>query len=260
MSNVNILKNNEILESDKESYDELEYNNIILVSDSDSDKNNTLQLAPVIDINTNSLDKKIKEKHNYTFNSNSNSNSDSIDIILENNNINGWNDDANNTIKNWYIFLKEQSYIYQWVLDRNKYMIDKLTLLSICLSSILGIFTSFKLWIKDDEKFQIYSDITLIIFNFSVACITGISKRYSDDINNDIIRKYIEEIDTFIGIISAQLLKSPIYRINANEFFTENNNKYTKIITSAPNLSIRDISKGKINYNRYIKHNSIKIE
>ena len=59
------------------------------------------------------------------------------------------------------------------------------------------------------------------------------------------IRNYVIEVDEFLGQISAQVLKSPIYRMNADDFFKQHNDKYTKIIMSAPNISLGEISKAK---------------
>ena len=168
--------------------------------------------------------------------------------------INGWDNDATLTIKNWYKIFKQQSFIYQWILDRNINMADKLTIVSIISSSALGIFSGFKLWIDQDMVFQTVSNIILMLFNFLIALITTLSKRYIDDKRNEKIRNYIEELDNFLGEISAQVLKSPVYRMNADEFFKLNNDKYTKLITNAPNLSISELNQGKSQYKNYIIH------
>jgi hypothetical protein len=168
--------------------------------------------------------------------------------------INGWDNDATLTIKNWYKIFKQQSFIYQWILDQNINMADKLTIVSIISSSALGIFSGFKLWIDQDMIFQTVSNIILMLFNFLIALITTLSKRYIDDKRNEKIRNYIEELDNFLGEISAQVLKSPVYRMNADEFFKLNNDKYTKLITSAPNLSISELNQGKSQYKNYIIH------
>lgn len=167
---------------------------------------------------------------------------------------NGWDENANITIKNWFKIFKQQSFIYQWILDRNRKMSDKLSIASIVSSSILGIFSGFKLWINDDALFNMISDILLMFLNFFVAILTATSKKYIDDQRNETLRVYIEEIDSFLGEISAQVLKSPIYRINATEFFSTNNDKYTKLISSAPSLSINELNKSKLEYQKYINY------
>jgi len=176
-----------------------------------------------------------------------------VENMLVPNNINGWDNEANTTIKNWYHTFKQQSYIYQWVLDNNKRMSDRLTTTSILTSSLLGIFTGFKLWILD-ETFQMASNIILTLCNFLVALITAMSRKYSDDKRQDSIRNYVRELDEFLGIISAQVLKSPIYRTNADDFFRTNNDKYTMLIMSAPNMSLDEISHSKKLYKIYLEH------
>lgn len=197
------------------------------------------------------------EKSNKTSSSNNNSSSDSskhkprdetstsmVENMLKPNNVNGWDAEANITIKNWYHTFKQQSFIYQWVLDHNNLMSERLAIASIVTSSVLGIFAGFKLWVPGDV-FQTTSDIILILCNFGVALITAMSRRYGDDKRTDSIRNYVGDIDEFLGEISAQVLKSPIYRMNADEFFKENNDKYTKLIMSAPNMSLDEINQAK---------------
>ena len=171
-------------------------------------------------------------------------------------NENGWDENAMKTIDNWYNIFKELSFVYQWVLDRNRKMSDRLATISVISSSALGIFSAFKLWIDNDALFQTVSNIILMFLNFGVALITSLSKRYVDDQKNESIRTYIEEVDSFLGEIAAQVLKMPIYRMNAEKFFKLNNDKYTKLISCTPNLSLTDLSLGKAKYKMYYPDNS----
>jgi hypothetical protein len=172
-------------------------------------------------------------------------------------NNNGWDDDANKTINNWYQLFKQQSFIYQWILDRNKKMSDHLNAISVVSSSLLGIFSAFKLWIDNDQLFQTISDVILMLLNFSVAFITSVSKRYVDDVRNESFRVYVEKVDKFLGLLSAQVLKSYNYRMNADLFFERYNETYTKIIITAPNLSIYELEIGKKEYTKYSENNII---
>ena len=91
-----------------------------------------------------------------------------------------------------------------------------------------------------------------MLSNFIVALITALSKRYIDEKRNESLRTYICLVDEFLGEISAQALKTPNYRINADRFFKDYNDRYTKIITSAPNLTIEEIKISKQAYKLYI--------
>ncbi len=175
-----------------------------------------------------------------------------VEHMFKPSDINGWDAEANVTIKNWYHTFKQQSFIYQWILDHNNLMSERLAIASIITSSVLGIFAGFKLWIPDGV-FQTTSDVILILCNFCVALITAMSRRYGDDKRTDSIREYVHDVDEFLGEISAQVLKSPIYRMDADEFFKANNDKYTKLITMAPNMSIDEINKAKKLYQTYIQ-------
>ena len=93
-----------------------------------------------------------------------------------------------------------------------------------------------------------------MLSNFSIALITGYSKSYVDDKRNEIIRIYIDEVDGLLGEISAQVLKSPIYRVDAGQFFKDHNYKYTKLITYLPNISLYELNESKKAYEHFNKH------
>lgn len=229
-------------------------NNIINTISTNGEKiniqNNNIELRSnkIVDLST-------QKNPIYEFNSISNIVDNMLNNDTNNTNItndNGWDKNANLTIKNWYKTFRQQSFIYQWILDRNQKMSDKLSIASIVSSSLLGIFSGFKIWIHNDIVFDTVSNIILMLLNFGVAILTAASKRYIDDQRNEQIRIYIEEVDCFLGEIAAQVLKSPIYRMNATEFFNMNNDKYTKLITKVPNLSINEINKSKKVYESYL--------
>lgn len=175
-------------------------------------------------------------------------------MIVSNTETNSWDENANTTITNWYNMFRQQSFIYKSILDRNLKMSERLNTISVLSSSTLGVFAAFKMWQSSDDTFQLISNIVLMFFNFIIAFITSLSKSYLDDKRNDKLLEHIENIDKFLGEISAQLLKSPFYRMDANKFFKINNNKYTKLISSAPMLNINELQDGKEKYKEYIQH------
>lgn len=234
----------------KESEENYNIDHIIFLSSDESDESddsdNNIQNATT---GINIISKTNIKKQNKKISSKPNNDSSNSDDEI----INGWDDDANNTINNWYDLFKQQSFIYQWVIERNKKISNNLMIVSIFASSTLGIFSSFKLWIKNKE-FILVSDVLLMITNFSIAFITNYSKSYIDDKRNDLIRIYIDEVDELLGEISAQVLKSPTYRDNANDFFKNHNYKYTKLITCIPNISIYELNESKKDYEEFKKH------
>lgn len=225
----NQIINNDVIENSDEEHN---INNIFISSESPKQK----QLTPAIEINKNHItDDEFDVKSDDSTRSGS-----SI--------INGWDNEATNTLDNWYEAFTRQSYIYQYILDRNRKISDNLNLISVISSSSLGIFSAFKLWIQDDNKFQVASNVLMMFFNFIIAIITATSRRYLDDKKNEEIRTYIEEVDKFLGQLSAQYLKAHVYRLDADEFFKSFNDTYTKLISSAPNLSLNELDLGHKKY------------
>ncbi len=283
-NNNNIDENNNMIE--KENNNNIDENNNMIEKENNNnnniDENNNIEeYSNNIDENNNKIKKSSKINYFYNLinnnndndndNDNDNTSNDSVSYILNksfiklNNksllfdydkkkNINGWNYEANITIINWYHTFKKKKFIYQYILDRNKNISNILHILSILLSSLLGIFTAFKLKLSiDDNKYQMISDIILMIFNFINAFITVLSKKYIDEKRNEEIRKYIIALDNFLGEIAAQVLKTLNYRIFADEFFKINNDKYTKLITTAPNISLKEMYIAKKQYKLHAK-------
>lgn len=177
--------------------------------------------------------------------------SNMIDNMLKSSDINGWDNDANITIKNWYHTFKQQSFIYQWVLDKNHRIAERYALTSIMSSGMLSIFSGFTLWVPTN-LFHTISTIIIIVCNFLIALLTALSRTYGNDTRTDAIRNYVREIDEFLGEISAQVLKSPVYRMNADEFFKQTNDTYTKLIISAPNMTLSELNQSKKEYKIYM--------
>lgn len=167
--------------------------------------------------------------------------------------VNDWDDDANSTLKNWYFVFEEMSHSYQYILDRNYKISSNLSMISVISSSLLSLFSGFKLWIQDDKVFQSTSDIIMMLSNLAVAGVTTMAKRYIDDNRNEKIRIYIEEIDGFMNLVYAQYCSKPIFRTNAKQFFKDNNELYTKLMISSPNLSIKEMELAKAHYKTYKK-------
>jgi hypothetical protein len=164
--------------------------------------------------------------------------------------INGWDNDANNTINNWFDVCKEYRWRYQFILDRNYQFATRLNTTSIIFSSILSIFSGFKLW-QNSIDFQNVSNIVMLISNTIIAGITSLSKRYIDDSRNEKMRNFIENMDQFIGIIHSQAMVAPIYRIQSSQFIQMNISNYTNMMTACPNLSLSEYILAKKKYKEY---------
>jgi hypothetical protein len=165
--------------------------------------------------------------------------------------LNNWNANNNQTVRNWFNILREYKFIYQSILDKNYKNSIKYNIASIIASSALGFFSAFKLWLQDEVLFQSVSNIIMLFSNFFIAALTHIATRFIDDKRNEKIRIYIESIDNLLGVITAQLSKNSNLRMDAIDFINENNDKYTDILTNKPNLSFDELTEGKLKYKRY---------
>ena len=166
-------------------------------------------------------------------------------------NVQGWDEDAVITVQNWRLLFKEYKYIYEWILERNHKISTNLNLISVVSSSMMGCFSAFKLWVQDDRTFQASSDIIMLFSNFLIAAITTSSKRYIDDNRNEKIRNYLEDVNKFLGTISAELIKSPEYRMQADEFIKSQQEIYAKLSTNKPNITISELTAAKNAYKNF---------
>ena len=165
--------------------------------------------------------------------------------------VNGWDKNAVETVRNWRILFKENKYIYEWVLEKNYKISTNLNLISVVSSSIMGCFSAFKLWIQDDKTFQATSDVIMLFSNFLIAAITTSSKRYIDDNRNEKIRNYLEEVSRFLGNITSELIKTAEYRMNADKFIKTQQEIYSKLIINKPNISISELTAAKNAYKNF---------
>ena len=165
--------------------------------------------------------------------------------------VNGWDENAIETVRNWRILFKENKYIYEWVLEKNYKISTNLNLISVVSSSVMGCFSAFKLWIQDDKTFQATSDIIMLFSNFLIAAITTSSKRYIDDNRNEKIRNYLEEVSRFLGNITSELIKTAEYRMNADKFIKTQQEIYSKLIINKPNISISELTAAKNAYKNF---------
>jgi hypothetical protein len=165
--------------------------------------------------------------------------------------VNGWDKNAVETVRNWRILFKENKYIYEWVLEKNYKISTNLNLISVVSSSVMGCFSAFKLWIQDDKTFQASSDIIMLFSNFLIAAITTSSKRYIDDNRNEKIRNYLEEVSRFLGNITSELIKTAEYRMDADKFIKTQQEIYSKLIINKPNISISELTAAKNAYKNF---------
>jgi phage host-nuclease inhibitor protein Gam len=168
-------------------------------------------------------------------------------------NVNGWDENAIETVRNWRILFKENKYIYEWVLEKNHRISTNLNLISVVSSSAMGCFSAFKLWVQDDRVFQATSDIIMLFSNFLIAAITTSSKRYIDDNRNEKIRNYLEEVSRFLGNITSELIKTAEYRMNADKFIRTQQEIYSKLIINKPSISISELTAAKNAYRDFEK-------
>ena len=162
--------------------------------------------------------------------------------------INGYDDKSVQMLENMKLNCRFLSFSYQFILDRNFKFSTRLSIISMISSSLMSIFAGFKLWQGDDKSFQSYSDLTMLISNFLIAAITTASKNYIDDKRNDAIRNYLSNVDQFLGILETQLTFDPKYRMHADEFMNKYKETYGKILSEAPNASIKEIILAKQRY------------
>ena len=175
-------------------------------------------------------------------------NKSNIELIQSNSIINGYDTKSVEMLKDMKKTCEFLSFSYQFILDRNFKFSTRLSIISMISSSIMSIFAGFKLWLGDDKSFQNYSDLTMLISNFVIAAITTASKNYIDDKRNDAIRNYLSTVDQFLGVLQTQLTFDPKYRMHADEFMNKYKDTYGKILSEAPNASIKEIILAKQRY------------
>jgi len=251
---------------------EINTTNRISLSDSSTISSNSNKPTKInILYNNNCIKKKqskiiYKKNNNKNNKNNNNNNYDKIynknnNKILKNNNNNNIKNIYNNEIiNNWYIVFQKYKFIYQLILDKNTKIFNILNLLSIFLTTLLGIFSAFKMSAYTDNNLSVTTNFVkagtacIMCLEFFTAFIIALSKKYSNNSRTNEIKQYIFHLNIFIGEIYAQLLNSNIYKDNANKFIKLHINKYTKLIIRKPLLSINENNYCEKEYQKYISN------
>ena len=181
---------------------------------------------------------------------------DSVKNIIEDS-INGWDNKSKDTLDKWLESLRNQSFVYQWIIENNNKKSKNILFGTILLSALVGIFTGSKLWISNNILFLRISDITIMLINFTISYMTALSQIYIDSRKTEEITNYIITVDQFIGEIMGIILSNPNNKINANEFFSSHNKKYMNLLIKSPSVEIHDLINAKKMYDKIIRHNFI---
>ena len=177
----------------------------------------------------------------------------SVQNIIEDS-INGWDNKSKETLEKWLESLRNQSFVYQWIIENNNKKSKQILFGIILLSALVGIFTGSKLWISNNTFFLRFSDITIMLINFSISYMTALSQKYIDNRKTEEITNYIMNVDQFIGEIMGIILTNSNNKINAIEFFTSHNEKYMNILIKSPSVEINDLINARKNYDKIMKH------
>ena len=169
------------------------------------------------------------------------------------NNQNGWDKDANDTIQNWFDICKEYRWRYQYILDRNYFLAGQFSTISIVFSSLLSVFSGIKLW-QQNTSFQNASTVVMLVSNTIIAGITTLSKKYIDDSRNEKIKTFVENMDKFLGNLHAQVMVAPVYRVDSNYFIQNHIAYYTDLMTNCPNLTTSELALAKKKYRTYLEN------
>jgi hypothetical protein len=164
-----------------------------------------------------------------------------------------WNEGPYDIIKKWKTIISQKAFIYRFIYDRNKKIMQRLNILAISISSFVALLASIGLWIND-ENFDHVIDISVIILNFSLSAFSALVKKYSDKIKNDNLLSYVNDLEKMKGDIETQITCTDDFRSNADDFIKIYTKIFNDLINESINISLKDERIAKEAYKKYLEN------
>lgn len=156
---------------------------------------------------------------------------------------NNWTSSNINTVNKWKREIKEASFIYEFVKDKNNAVYQKILIWMLVFNTINTVVTAVQgaiLSADPENPKAVWVGFCLSVFLFIVGgtntILAGAVSIYKWDkiVNN--LSTHISKLDGFYAAVSHELNLSDRLRKNANDFITKNSEAYLHITQNCPDI------------------------
>jgi hypothetical protein len=190
---------------------------------------------------------------------------------------NNWNDQNENTLRNWKTSLVQSIFIYQFILDKTQIRFNRILFSNEILGGISSLISTISATILSVNKglnpattynntsaqnitinsspidyIALALTICVAILSITVTIMTRIIKIYKLDTTIATFTAFISNMDYIYSSISVELTKPKYLRMDANVFINNMSSTYSDLIKNSPNIDIEDQEAAGIQYAKYI--------
>lgn len=177
---------------------------------------------------------------------------DSVSVASINNN---WTAKNSKTVEDWKEDLSMAGYAYDYAISRYRKQERKYSIAQLIISVILTTVSSSQLNLNEDEHPELVLTLKIgfALLSLTTMIISGIQKikNYSGLIEK--YRTYVDDMESFITILSSELMLPDNLREDALKFIIDNRSTFQKLISSAPEIDEQLYRNG---VDRYIQFTS----
>ncbi len=198
--------------------------------------------------------------------------------IIDMTQINNWNEQNNDTLRNWKTSLVQSIFIYQFILDKTQIKFNRIlftveilggisSIISLISATILSVSKGLNPFTNSSitpvmasnsaiDYIALALTITVAVISLTLTVIMRIIKIYKWDTTISLYLAYITKMDGVYSTLAIELTKPKYLRSDANDFINSMALTFSELIKNSPNIDIEDQELAGAEYVRYINGKS----
>ena len=179
--------------------------------------------------------------------------------INNDNVITNWTEANINTLRAWKASLREAIFIYNYVMEKLKKMLNRIKVVLLIFSTLTTLISAIATYALTDTTNYNNVIISLVITILTtligaiMSFLNGFIKIYNLDELVQSYTLYIERMDTIYSDISSELILPVALREDAFEFIKREHEIYLNLIKNSPEIDSSENSKALKAYHSYLE-------
>jgi len=168
---------------------------------------------------------------------------------------NNWTSRNTDTVRNWKNTMSKSGFIYDYVRDKYKRLLDDVLLAALIMSTISTIISGVSTALLAIGSYQWVTfgiNIALLVLTGAVSVLTGAVRIFKWDEVVATISTYIEKLDFFYALTASELLLPDKLREDAVDFIKKNDDTFMELMKATPNIDSEEYKKAAVEYKQFV--------
>ncbi len=168
---------------------------------------------------------------------------------------NNWTPKNTDTVRNWKNTISKFGFIYDYVRDKYKKLLDDVLLAALIINTISMTISAISTSLLAIGSYQWVSfslNVCMLMLTGGCTVLTGAVKIFKWDEIVANISAYIEKLDGFYAITASELLIPDKLREDAVNFIKKNDDTFMSLMKATPNLDSGDSKKAAVAYKQFV--------